>query len=673
METSRRRILALPFALFAGPLVRLVGEAQTKPGTSAVSSGNPFGLTIPKTHPRLWWTPDRLAKARSSFGVDARPIRRDDLTGHAFRYLMSGDKNDARTAINAALALKLDVSRTSSNEARWFGEAAILIFDWAHDQFTPAERTAFIERWNGYLAALAKKQWGGTEMPQSNYFWGYFRNELEWGIATYHENPEAHTILEHALNVRWKGAFMPHANTEARGGLPLEGSQYGRYQLQYACVPLVTANLLGRPMHQETDFFRDAVYWLAYATTPSRTVSKNGGDAKWEVFPMGDDQFFQHGGSAEGPDYATFASTAAELWRGKTAGDVARRWLKMTGLPRPNFIAAVETPSTGTPTINLPLDYYAAGPQHLFARTSWESDALVVHLQFGSGSGRPHEHADHGNWQMWRGGRWLSRETTGYSLETYMTPAHNGILLNGKGIADGDRNGTSVVKRLASHEFYAYAAVDLSPSYRNDQTPKRNHRERDNPVAGQVEREFLFVRPLETLVIFDRVQANSAVMPAAAVKKAFLAHFEQPPVVKGPGEVLGHNGNQTLRLLTLAPANATRKVVFEGDPIGQHRVEIESSGNDRTFFLHVAQARGKDDPDVVTKVTETAGAFEVTLEHPKHGAARVSFPKASTAPAACSYSRTGLPAAAAPLLNRVQQFKVTDAGPEWERLGKENA
>lgn len=667
MDIPRRHILALPFALVAGPLSGLVG-AQPKP--SAAGGGSRFGLNIPKTHPRLWFTPERLAKARSGFGVDARPIRRDDLTGHAFRYLMGGDKNDARTAINAALGLKLDVSRTSSNEARWFGEAAILIYDWAHDQFTPDERAAFIERWNGYIAALAKKQWGGTEMPQSNYFWGYFRNELEWGIASYHENPEADAILDHALNVRWKGSFLPHASTEARGGLPLEGSQYGRYQLQYACVPLVTANLLGRPMHLETDFFRDAVYWLTYATPPSRTARKGTGESRWEVFPMGDDQFFQNGGSAEGPDYATFASTAAELWRGKPAGGLARRWLKTTGLSRPNYITAVETPAPpDAAAIALPLDYYAAGPQHLFARTSWEADALIVHMQLGSGSGRPHEHADHGNWQMWRGGRWLSRETTGYNLETYLSPAHNTILLNGKGVADGDRNGTSIVKRLESREHYAYVAVDLSPSYRNDQTPKRNHRERDNPVAGQVEREFLFIRPLETLVIFDRVQANGSAGPAASVKKTFLAHFEQAPVVKEGGETLGHNGPQTLRLVTLAPANASRKVVFEGDPIGQHRLEVESTGSERAFFVHVAQARGKDDADVVAKLTENGTAFEVTLEHPKRGAARLSLPKSSATPIAFAYSRTGLPAAATPLLNRVQQYKITDAGPEWEPLG----
>lgn len=659
MDEHRRRLLSLPLALLAWP--ELAALAQSARASDA-SSGD-FGLTIPTARPRLWLTPNRLATARAWYRKNEKPLRRDDVLGHAFRYVMKRDAGDARVAIDGAMRLVFDVSRTSSNEARWFGESAILIFDWTYDQFTPEQRRVFIERWNGYLETLRHKQWGGPGMPQSNYFWGYLRNEIEWAIATYHENPAAKTLLDHALSVRWKGAFLPFAATTARGGVPTEGSQYGPYLLQYATVPLSTVQFLGRPMLSESPFFRDAVYWLLYATPPAPTTPRTGGRARWEVFPMGDDQFFQNGGSAERIEYGTFVSAMATTWKDKAVGQYAQHWMRMTSAPRPEFVEAVEERALERPLTALPLDYYSPGSQHFYGRTSWQHDATVFHIQLGSVPGLTHEHADHGNWQIWRRGRWLSRETTGYALEWYQTAAHNCLLVNKRGLADGDRNGQAVVRRLESRGLFAYAAVDLTPAYRNDKTAARHRTDRDNPEAALVEREFLFIRPLETLLIFDRVESRGA-----GVTKTFLAHFEQAPALRAPNEVIATNGDQSLRLVTLAPANAVRRVVFEGNPIGQHRLEVETSGTERSYFLHTAQARGAGEADVVARSTETSAGFTVTLELPSRGYARVTFFKESTVPASLQYSTTSLPARTTPLLSRVQEIVATDEGPMWEVL-----
>jgi hypothetical protein len=673
-------MLSAPLALLGrrGALISLAGPAATAQSGAAQAG---YGLKIPTGHPRLWWTPERLATARAWYSRNQTAPRRDDYLGYAFRYLMTGDAGAARTAIGGAAGLAFDTSRTSSNEARWYGEAAILIFDWVYDQFKPAERDAFVQRWNGYLEALSRKPWGGPEMPQSNYFWGYLRNELLWGIATYHENPKAGAFLEHALKVRWQGSFLASANGPARGGMPLEGSQYGRYLLQYASVPLMTAHLLGRPMFTETGFFKEALFWLIYSTTPAPTAQQSGGPSRWEIFPLGDDQFFRNGGSAESAELGTYMSTVAELWRDLPAGQYARQWLKNTGAARPAFVAAVERRGPEKAFVSLPLDYFAPGPQHLYARTSWERDATALHLQLGAVSGGSHEHADQGNWQIWRKGKWLSRETTGYSnrfagyggqgeIAAYHTPAHNGLVLNGKGMADGDRNGRPLLKRLESRSSYLYAAVDLTLSYRNDQSKSRHHRERDNPVAERVEREFVFLRPLETLVIFDRVYSNSGTMPAAEVTKAFLAHFEHPPKLDNPNTVLAVNGDQALRLITLVPAAPVRRVVAEGSPIGQHRLEVETKGSERSYFLHVLQARDASEADVTARVAETPQDYTVTVQHPKRGHARLTFRKEPSGAAGLRFSRTGLPDSVSPLLDRVQNIRVTDDGPVWEALPK---
>ena len=85
-----------------------------------------------------------------------------------------------------------------------------------------------VTRWNGFLNTLRVKEWGGLEMPQSNYFWGYSRNELLWGIATYGENPMATTFLDYALNQRWTNSFVAHAEHGRRRRPRTRGKQLRR-------------------------------------------------------------------------------------------------------------------------------------------------------------------------------------------------------------------------------------------------------------------------------------------------------------------------------------------------------------------------------------------------------------------------------------------------------------
>ena len=64
-------------------------------------------------------------------------------------------------------------------------------------------------------------------MFQSNYNWGYMRNEIDWGIATWGENPQADANLRHGLITRWQNNIAPHFLAAGRGGVFQEGSAYG--------------------------------------------------------------------------------------------------------------------------------------------------------------------------------------------------------------------------------------------------------------------------------------------------------------------------------------------------------------------------------------------------------------------------------------------------------------
>lgn len=653
-----KRLIVILYALICG-----IAAAQSN------------GLTIPSSHPRLWFTGERLAAARQWHASNPFTPRADDYLGFAFRYLMTGDTAAARTAINYALSVQLDTGGTSSNGARWYGEIVILTYDWCYDQMTPAERTTMVTRWNGYLDALRQKLWGGTDMPQNNYYWGYKRNMLEWAITTWGESSMAQTFLNESLVTRWQNTFLPHASGPGRGGVMQEGTQYGNYLTEYATVPLRTAAALGRNMMDETGFFKETVFYLIYATTPSPTTLAGTSNRFYELFLSNDDANFRNGGTAQRGDVGGFMSMAAELWRDRPVGQWARRWVSMVNPSRAAHIRAVEGSGPAADFSSLPLDYYAAGPQWLFGRTAWGPAATTVHMQLGLLSGVGHSHEDIGNWQMWRGGRWVVREATGYSdtiaglrgagsAQVSSSIGHNMIFVNGKGMAQ-QYNGNAEVRRLETRPQYLYAAANLTPVYRNNLV-SYPRADRDNPAVERVEREFVFVRPLETLVIFDRVQANSNVAPAESVLKTFVAHTETAPVPDGANSYVAVNGDQAVRITTLVPAAPTARVIADGGRYGIHRLELETSGTALSYFLNIVQARDANGQNLDARVTETATSYIVALQHPTRGYARVEFVKGATSTGGgFAFAAASAPTATAPFTTGVQAISVSDAGPVW--------
>jgi hypothetical protein len=217
---------------------------------------------------------------------------------------------------------------------------------------------------------------------------------------------------------------------------------------------------------------------------------------------------------------------------------------------------------------------------------------------------------------------------------------------------------------VQSRPGFSYAAANLTPMYRAVGRPQN-----DNPSAANVVREFLFIRPMETLVILDRLESNSVgTVMAANIPKAFLAHFENAPQITTPGTVLAVNGNQALRLITLVPANPTYRVVDESTGggtalIAQYRLEVETSGQAQSYFLHVLQARDASAGNITATVAEDSSTFRVALSHPTAGTASVVFNKGMTSFGG-SVQLGSAPAEG--LLGRVQSIVVGDAGPIWE-------
>ena len=440
-----------------------------RPVPVAGQGGTAYGVTIPAAHPRLWWTPARLAAARAWHQSHPYNPGSGDPLGQAYRCVVTGEPGYCQAAVTYALNQLCSNAACNSpdpdvgvaaDDARWEGENVILVLDWCYDYFTPTQRQTIVNRWNTYFHNIRQHTWGGPTQHQSNYNWGYMRNEILWGIATWGENPQADANLQYGLVTRWQQNAVGHFLASGRGGVMQEGSAYGSALGYYSVVPFGAAGLLGRDVHRETNFFREAVFYMVYATLPGLTYNRNDGGAYPELFPFADDERFFDGGMPARINYGTFMQAMADYWRDVPVGAYARQWLHDVDPVVAPHVAAVDRGGTAASYQALPLDYYAPGPCFLFARNQWGTAATVLALQLGVTADDGHQHNDVGSWQMWRGGRWVSRETTGYSqdilgvgggaVDVGTASGHNSLFVDGRGPAAGYRVGQTVMKRLES-------------------------------------------------------------------------------------------------------------------------------------------------------------------------------------------------------------------------------
>jgi hypothetical protein len=652
----------------------------------------PFGtLTIPSQHPRLWFDSTRLARARAWFASNPFVPRAPDVGDPAsyldlsLASLLSGDQSQCDAPIDWLMGLNLATDHPG-DDARWVGEIAILTFDWCYDRLSATQRATLVPRWNGFLDAFNTHSWGGLTMPHSNYYWGFFRNTLEFAITTFGENDHAQALLDHALVSRWQDSLLPWAAGTTRpltglGGIAPEGSQYGRYLLAYGVVPLTTTALFGREVYDETRYFKSAVYATVYMT-PMAQSARADGNPYWDMFPFGDDERWLSQDKAYDSVYlGDFMQSMAELWKDRQVGQIARRWVETTQPKLSRHVAAVQTDIASVGFDTLPLDYYAPGAGTQFVKSTWDAGGTVMMLQLSYPINPPeHQHFDSGSFQLWRAGQWLTRESVSYTeniagyrgegtVPANQTHGHNGILFHGVGAAWGTFDGYPKVTRLETQDAYAYSAVDLHDAYRN--TDQWEAAERDNPYVGSIVREFLYLRSLDTLLVFDRLGASADSQTKSgwtgdklapeAVEKTFLLHATAMPTI-GSNVATITAGTQRLLAHFLVPAAPTLRVVDEGSaPIGQFRVEADTSGSAVSYFVTALELGGQDAAALDATVAETSGGFTVTLKRGSVSAV-VSLVKG----AASSGGMVSINGAAAqPLRTTVQPTTVTDCGPVW--------
>jgi hypothetical protein len=679
------------------------GTGTTAQATVTVTQGtSTHGMLIPAAHPRLWLVGDRLARARAWLTANPfTPPAGEDTWGGFTETAMHGlltnnSSGSCTSAINWAMAnLSANLPQSSPGVAcdpcRWNGEQTIVVYDFCYGFMTPTQRSTFLSHVNRALAFWSQRAWGGPPMYGNNYYWGYLRNELEWAIASYHENTEvvdpaivpglpAGTLyreyfLDRVLNDRLSTHFNPStlAGGDSRGGVPHEQFGYGATTGEYATIPFTTAALLGRDLWRETDFWRELVYAYIYATTPARTIvpgatTFEGLTHGFTLFPANDTEDWHNRYYVPRHHYSpNYMITAANHFGTTVVGQHARQWLssyvtETTAYLPWRYFQAVDNPVAPPAPFatTLPLDYWASGGGNFFTRNQWGAQATHIWIQgadFQDGT-VGHMHADYGTFQIWRSamesgnlrGRYLSRETVTYvndvvgwrgtgAVDGATAIGHNSVLIDGASIGPVFTAGTGTVERLETQPGYSYLATSLAPP----------------ATAAQVwRREFVFVRALETLVVLDRLQTASA-----SAVKTFLNHCEVAPTLSGNNGATCTLGGSALVMTTLLPAQRTYRAVDDGAAVNdQYRIEVDTApGTAQSYMLHVLQAKDAAAASLSPAVVDNGASFTVTLD----GTTSITFQKGMTS----TGGSITIGATTTPFRAGVQSMSVTDAGPAF--------
>jgi hypothetical protein len=681
-------------------------------------------LNIPATHPRLFWNTARISTANTwvtntkfaGVTVDYRPLDYYDL---AFTCFIMNNGTACSTAIADAVAF----TPTSSNgtgvgddNMRRNGEWIMLVRDWLAPGcgkvqcLTSDQANTIDSNWSTWQSNQDNpgQTWGNVGMPANNYFAGQFRNDFDFGIASYIDNPNANANLNYGVVNRWNDLsnFVTLTGTGKNAALGYGlnsqegGGEYGRYSLNYYALPLASSVILGRDMWTETTAFKSGVLQTIYNTMLTQTTNRS----MWDGFTWADDENWQDGSgcgyqSHNGPDghggcgmssqyYGDFMQAAATEYNSINIGKYARQWISTVNPAIGPIFKSVDPGGSGLAYSNLPLEYYSSGAQYMYAHDDWTSNGTVLLWQMGlnqggnpdpaSALGTGHYHQDAGTFQVSRKGVNIIRETMGYgqtvagyngsgTVDAAIGFAHNQPVMGGKpaiNVFGGCADGPGIVKRLERQTAYVFAATDLTLTYKNAVCDS-GHPERQNPYVVSIVREYYYFRAINVLVIVDRHQSDSSTRSTT-----FVSHCETNPKVVS-ATIACVDGTQEAFYTALVPAGPSIAIVAENangatDPNWQYRIEANNSspGNVVSYNIYTIQLGDASGfapltPSIVDSASGSpnTGTFTITLD-PNNA---LSLNKGTTSSGG-TIKAAGITNS---LTETVQGMSITDAGPVW--------
>jgi hypothetical protein len=576
--------------------------------------------------------------------------------------IAEADKGPDESKIVRARAFPVD------DRSRWYGEAFPLVVDWIHDALSPEERAMIARVFARWADAIGAAEVTTSNHPEprgifnqpelvrdpklvrwslNNYYAAHARNLGLMALALDPGDDPRNAVrgrLREALGA-WLYVIDHAMRTEARGGLPPEGFEYGPQTYGYVAQLLWALTTSGeddaKAWGPQVASLRGPLWnevhraWL-HSLPPVAS-------AKADEGPAYEPAWYGEGQHVTVPDpvelFAPVARAYEQLGRADEASEL--RWsLQELGaggakaqvdrardgtFPRRallHFVASLPGSPARDPRPKLEPTHHAQGLGRVLARTGWQPTDRLFTLEAGW-IGIDHQTAGGGDFGFFRKGEWLTRRRVGYGDVGSASDQHNTVCVQNARPSHGQpgdyrhvlwqrgsqwtvelSNGPGRFVSFADSPALLAATVDLTALYQSTYE--------GSTQVGHVSRSVVWVKP-DHLVVYDRASslAEGRFKRVFVQTPAQVAARGKQAVARTPNgqelvvtQVLPEGGS----LAVDAPDKASDEEAATGEPMKRRlRAEAPPRGLD-SRFLHVLQGvDGGAAADAVDRV-EARGA-----------------------------------------------------------------
>lgn len=432
-----------------------------------------------------------------------------------------------------------------------------LTYDWCDSMLMPGQKArwktyadqAVANVWNPYLAhwgaLLTPRQGWAVNDPGNNYFYSFIQATMYWALASH--NSKLMTFLrDDRLPMLEKYfAALPGGGTQ-------EGTSYGASLRTLFGLYRLWRDATGTDLANANRHLTDTIHYWIHATVPTLDRFAPIGDQPRVSVPVLYDYERQ------------LVLEARKMTRDTAAAEAASWWLHQISIRqmsngfnfRHDLLPAGDE---GTPPARLV--YQAVGVGQLFARTSWNKDAMWLDFSAGPYE-QSHAHQDQGAFTLFATD-WLAVTENIWSHSGIQQGTETNNVLrferHGEVVPQTAPSVSTMVVNSIGAKGEVHATANLTPAYGG------------NPAVQSWRRSIDFID--HTLTVHDAFSLGND------VKAIFQVNVPVKPTVSGNTATAGH-----LKMTIVSPANATLSVVdwtaVDKDYTSGWRIDVRGKGNE---------------------------------------------------------------------------------------------
>ncbi len=471
----------------------------------------------------------------------------------------------------------------------------MLVYDWAYDRLTPAQRTRWLTYanqavWNVWHYQSAT--WGGVSYPWSgwsvdnpanNYYYSFLRATMITGLASRGESAQAQTWIDTFRTAKLETQLFPTFNSDLPGGGSREGTGYGVSLRGLFRLYDWWERSTGERIADKTPHTLASMAFMLHAIVPTLDRLAPTGDHAREstaaLFDYHREELLEL--MALYPD-ERLAGVADTALAASSVPEMANRFMFVA-----DFIynPPVLNPE---PQDALSTAYWAPGTGQLAMRSDWTTGAAYSNFICGPYT-ESHAHRDQGSFVIYRGS-WLAYDSNiaSHSGIEQDEDRHNLVRVTQSGSPVTQvYDQTCHMAALANTPHFTYALAQVTPLY----TGKSQ--------VSKVEREYLFLKP-GTFVVFDRV-----VTAGAGISRIWTLNTPAAPTINGD-RISYVAGANRLDVYRLSPSGLTATTT---NVDGGTRIDVADGAGTQSLFLHVIDTNG-----AVTAAVRSDGAGQTGVQ-----------------------------------------------------------